>query len=152
MTALYDLGKKPNLVYISKIAQEISRWDPDRFPGLMFLAWLSPRNKCNCIKTKKKANCKCTIRFIIYDTGKIVISGGKTISIINRAIKILRELFLDEDFITDEKYQSIRNRSKYRREDILKNCIQFNGFTENDITKPKFNVLSLVPAKKKTRK
>lgn len=155
LTAVYNLCKKPNLSHISSIAQDIARWDPDTFPGLMFLAWLKPRQSCTCKKIKKKTGCNCTIRFIIYESGKIVITGGNTTQSVSKSIKLLDLLFSDTDFVTDQDNQIIHNRINARKKELLKNYIQFEGYTKqnaNTSVSESFDVLSVIQPKKKRKK
>jgi TATA-box binding protein (TBP) (component of TFIID and TFIIIB) len=55
------------------------KWLPDLFPGLKCAMWLTNSGMCECQRIK----CVCSVKVLVFDTGKIVITGGRSIHDIN---------------------------------------------------------------------
>jgi TATA-box binding protein (TBP) (component of TFIID and TFIIIB) len=127
----YNLQCKPDLKHLAQIAPEICDWNHELFPGLRLLVWINPKNKCRCeLKKKKNRSCKCNCRAILFDTGKVVITGCETQSDVNIATQRIQDLFLDDD-MHDKEYMegSSTERFRARREKIIKAAyIEFTGW------------------------
>lgn len=97
------LGIRINLKTLRDAAPEIAKWEPDIFPGLKFRAWLTKSGKCECKIVNK---CMCTCKCLLFDTGKIVITGGRDVSSVNSVffrVKRLVPSFQETDELVDRE-------------------------------------------------
>jgi len=128
-----DLGCRPNLKILTELASEIMAWDPELFPGLKLLVWLKPKNLCKCVKKKKNKSCKCNSRVLLFDTGKTVYTGCKTLADVNRSADLVQTLLLDINL--HEKEAIEQDRFNARRKKILDAAyIEFAGFRQTNRT------------------
>lgn len=127
----YNLQCKPDLKHLAQIAPEICDWNHELFPGLRLLVWISPKQDCRCIlKKKKNRSCKCNCRAILFDTGKVVITGCEKQSDVNIAAERIQSLFSDEG-MHDKDYCSGTSTERFRarREKIIQAAyIEFTGW------------------------
>lgn len=73
------LGCRINLQAMCEAAPGACKWVPDLFPGLKCRMWLTTSGRCECGKPK----CLCSIKVLVFDTGRIVITGGRSIRDVN---------------------------------------------------------------------
>lgn len=74
------LPYRPNLRALAEFVADVTSWAPGLFPGLKLLTWLKPRHLCQCKRRKKNKSCECNCRALVFDTGKMIITGCETIS------------------------------------------------------------------------
>jgi TATA-box binding protein (TBP) (component of TFIID and TFIIIB) len=89
------LPYRPNLKVIVTILGELASWNPGLFPGLPLRIWLTPKSDCKCPKKKKNKPCRCRSTVLIFDTGKIVITGCRSFENINKTLYLLNILLSD---------------------------------------------------------
>ncbi len=101
------LGHRIELQRMCDTAPSCCKWFPDLFPGLKCKIWLTTEYACVCATTTaarggggggvtsseisralalakvKQPKCACSVKALIFDTGKIVITGGRSVSDIN---------------------------------------------------------------------
>lgn len=123
-----SLNCRPKLDHILEMAPDLAKWTPDLFPGLQFRVWIKPRQECTCIRKKGKFGCKCNVRVILFDTGKIVITGNRSIEAVNTTLSLLNELFLQQEYVSTDPLLPSHLRYNARKE-LLLNSIEFTGFT-----------------------
>jgi len=74
------------------------KWFPDLFPGAKGKIWLTESVQCECeagasgVVPSKRVKCKCNIKVIIFDSGQVVITGGRTIEEVNAGFKRILQL------------------------------------------------------------
>lgn len=74
------------------------KWFPDLFPGAKGKIWLTDSMRCECaasapgVPQSKRAKCKCNIKMILFNSGQVVITGGRTIEEINACFSRIRHL------------------------------------------------------------
>lgn len=127
----YNLQCKPDLRHLSQIAPDICDWNHELFPGLRLLVWTSPKNQCKCvIRKKKNRSCKCNCKAILFDTGKVVITGCERHRDVNIAAERIQALFSDEG-MHDKDYTAGTSTERFRarREKIIEAAyIEFTGW------------------------
>jgi len=144
---------KPDLKTLSNILPEVSNCNPELFPALILLFWLSDKRDCKCPKKKKKLSCACNCGVLIFDTGKIVIAGCRDMSSIIYVRDTIRDIFNDVKFRENEetilKFQG-HSRFQARREKI----IEFVGWKKNNHALPKkdLTITSILKNLKKSKK
>jgi|SRR6185295_13863075 len=74
-----ELGCRINLQAMCEAAPSACKWVPDLFPGLKCRMWLTGSGRCECAKAK----CVCAVKVLVFDTGRIVITGGRSIADVN---------------------------------------------------------------------
>lgn len=95
----YDsLPNRPNLYEIAKVASDVAVWSPESFPGLILLVWLRPKSECQCPVKKKNKSCECNSRALIFDSGRIVITGCKTMEAVNQTQQLIFDFLCEEEF------------------------------------------------------
>ena len=99
-----DLGFRINLQAMCDAAPSCCKWKPDIFPGLKCKIWLTPERRCMCGLVKRalpmeelqvilgKQKCVCSVKVLIFDTGMIVITGGRTLHAVNSVLQQIRAL------------------------------------------------------------
>jgi len=157
MVANASLGVLPNLRHVMDVAPDLAKWNPELFPGLKFLVWISPRNQCKCPDSSKKKNsrnCRCNVNVSIFDTGKMIITGGRNISVVNKALELLKIIFSDTDYQNKSELSEKHLRFEARRKLLLdQEYIEFSGFAKKRGRKEQTqSVFTLIPTKKKRRK
>ena len=153
MVANAQLDVRPNLKHVMTVAPDLAKWNPELFPGLKFLIWVSPRSKCRCVTKKNTRNCNCNVKVSIFDTGKLVITGGRSIRVVNNAMRSLQMIFSDTDYQNDEKLLEKHLRFEARRKRLLSHeYIEFSGFSKKRGSKREKDVFTLIPPKKKRKK
>lgn len=60
------------------------------FPGLTCHVWLTKDYACRCT-AKNKKSCKCSLRVLLFDTGKVVLPGCQSIEIMNAVFYRVRK-------------------------------------------------------------
>lgn len=119
-----NLGLRPDLKILSEIGGETSTWNPEIFPACIVLIWLKPKNQCKCV-TKKQTNesCQCTCRALIFDTGKMVLAGCKSVEGMNKAFELIKSLFEDESLHDKSCEPAKAQRFQARRQKIIDACV-----------------------------
>lgn len=85
-----SVGRRLHLQALVDAAPECWKWFPDLFPGAKGKIWLTDGNRCECDALTTK--CKCSIKVIVFDTGQVVITGGRTIEAVNMIFGRIRAL------------------------------------------------------------
>ncbi len=108
---------------------DLSNWNPELFPGLKLLAWLRPKSECMCQKKKKNKSCKCNSRVLLFDTGKAVFTGCKSLDDVNKTRYIIEQLMSDTDFHEKDDEPTRKDRFESRRDKIIKAAyVEFVGW------------------------
>jgi TATA-box binding protein (TBP) (component of TFIID and TFIIIB) len=123
-------GCRPNLRMLLDLACDVSDWNPELFPGFHLLVWLKPKDQCTCTKKKKNRSCDCNCRVVLFDTGKMIITGCKDLNGIAVSKSRVRLLMMSEPSLQDNTEELPRNlRFQARREQMLKAAmLEFAGF------------------------
>jgi TATA-box binding protein (TBP) (component of TFIID and TFIIIB) len=111
-----DLGCRIDLQAMCDAAPACCKWYPDLFPGLKCKIWLNSEHRCACkakmaqtiIKTKENAageedaelqvifgkqnKCVCAVKVLIFDSGCIVITGGRHVRDVNSVFFRIKQL------------------------------------------------------------
>jgi TATA-box binding protein (TBP) (component of TFIID and TFIIIB) len=122
------LPQRPDLKILSDVVSDLASWTPELFPGLKLLVWLKPKNQCQCNTNKKNKSCECNCRALIFDSGKIVITGCKTTQSVAVARERIRMLLMDEE-MHDKSGAIIPKHLRFqsRRQKLLA-CVEFAGW------------------------
>jgi len=127
----FDIGYRPDLKRLAEMLADLSNWNPELFPGLKLLAWLRPKSECTCQKKKKNKSCKCNSRVLLFDTGKAVFTGCKTLDDVNKTRFIIEQLMSDTEFHEKEDEPIRKDRFESRREKIIKAAhVEFVGWAK----------------------
>ena len=130
IVADFDIGYRPDLKVLAELLADLSNWNPDLFPGLKLIVWIRPKSECVCVKKKKNKSCKCNARVLLFDTGKAVFTGCKSLSDINQIRFRIEELMSDEIFHDKDDEPTRKDRFESRREKIVKAAyVEFVGWT-----------------------
>ncbi len=110
------LGHRIDLQCMCTAAPSCCKWLPDLFPGLKCKIWLTAEHACVCrskVKNEtapvaddpdlrlvlgrsgggaKKSSCVCSVRVLIFDSGKIVLTGGRCVRDVNSVFFRIHEL------------------------------------------------------------
>lgn len=124
-----DLGMTIDLEALRDAAPEDCKYRPDNFPGLKCHIWLTESQECACnaaVKLeddaqkvlKKQAKCSCSVKCLVFKTGRIVVIGGRSISDINSVFYRIKKI-----------------APKYKEGTIPKNCNFYNAFASIMIKK-----------------
>lgn len=105
-----DLHCKINLQAMCDAAPMACKWFPDLFPGLKCKIWLTPSHACECSGgggggsasemldealqniLGKQSKCSCAVKMLIFKTGRIVITGARTVQDINNVFFRIKKL------------------------------------------------------------
>jgi len=102
------LGYRINLAVMRDAAPAACKWKPDSFPGLKCRLWIPQENRCVC----KKPKCTCTVRLLMYKSGKLVIVGARNIDDVNSIFFRIRamapEYAESNTFVNAPFYQQMR--------------------------------------------
>lgn len=74
-----NLGCRVSLQAMVEAAPSACKWVPDLFPGLKCRMWLTASGHCECQLPK----CVCAVKVLVFDSGRIVITGGRSIRDVN---------------------------------------------------------------------
>ena len=102
------LGYRPDLKQIALLTADLSNWNSALFPGLPLRIWLRPRDDCKCPRKKKNKPCKCQATALLFDSGKIVITGCTYLEDINKTHYLLHQ-FLSDESLHEKSGQLPRN-------------------------------------------
>ena len=91
-----ELGCRLNLAALLAANPESIKYLPDSFPAAGASIWITKDKKCHCAKAADKDSdvknvmgkigrkkCACTIKSLIFDTGEIVLIGGRRVQDVN---------------------------------------------------------------------
>lgn len=122
------LVQRPDLKVLSEMVSDLATWTPELFPGLKLLVWLKPKSECACTSNKKNKSCGCNCRALIFDSGKIVITGCKTTNGVNKARRRIHLLLEDED-VHDKSGSILPKNLRFdaRRKKLL-DWVEFAGW------------------------
>jgi TATA-box binding protein (TBP) (component of TFIID and TFIIIB) len=109
-------------------------WEPDNFPGLKLPVYKTPEQRCVCNFKK----CQCEIMALIFDRGKVVMTGARSIGEINYVSKRLHDQ-LPAAFEHQENKPIPRGDRFYKR---MAAMMVPSGRTGKNIKKVKKHVLS----------
>lgn len=151
IVAHVKLKHRPDLKVLSKLAADLTAWNPDLFPGLKLLVWLKTKSACKCVKKKKNKSCACNCRALIFDTGNMVITGCKTLKDVNLS-KYLIECLLDDQNLQNNGLEPAKkDRSLKRREQIITSArVEFIGWANQQKQTSIFD--NVQPVKKNGKK
>ncbi len=97
MVAHDALPQRPDLKILSDMISDLASWTPELFPGLKLLVWLKAKDECTCETIKKNKSCACNCRALIFDSGKVVITGCKDTYSVALARDRIRMLLGEEE-------------------------------------------------------
>jgi TATA-box binding protein (TBP) (component of TFIID and TFIIIB) len=93
-----DLGARINLQALRDANPESVKWMPDSFPAAKCSIWLTEDCRCHCGKRQAikdevdavlkrvvvvQRKCQCVMKTLVFDTGRIVMTGGRSVSDVN---------------------------------------------------------------------
>ena len=91
-----ELGCRLNLAALLEANPESIKYLPDSFPAAKASVWLTSDKKCHCAQSMHedsdvvnvmgkigRKKCACTIKALIFDTGEIVLIGGRRVQDVN---------------------------------------------------------------------
>lgn len=128
MVAHDSLPQRPDLKILSDMISELASWTPELFPGLKLLVWLKAKHECECKTIKKNKSCACNCRALIFDSGKVVITGCKDTYSVALARDRIRMLLGDEELQDRSGLVLPKNlRFQSRRQKLL-SFVEFAGW------------------------
>ncbi|MBX9636405.1 MAG: hypothetical protein K2Q45_02500 [Nitrosomonas sp.] len=105
-----DLHCRVDLQAMCDAAPMACKWFPDFFPGLKCKIWLTQSHMCECKQQQappkvdtelaeplalilgKTSKCSCAVKMLIFDTGRIVVTGARTVQDINNVFFRIKKL------------------------------------------------------------
>lgn len=104
-----DLGYRVDLRLLREANPDAVKWEPDLFPAAKCSIWLTQSGKCECsiiaapeenedeelVKFLGKViqkKCPCTIKCLIFDTGTVVMTGGRSVRDMNAVFVRIRQM------------------------------------------------------------
>jgi TATA-box binding protein (TBP) (component of TFIID and TFIIIB) len=132
-----DLGIQVDLPKLKCAAPHYCKYEPAIFPGLKFRVWTPASQKCVCamsfdqqaddddddddedeaaiaeVVVDLKTKCICVVKCLIFDSGKLVITGGKSVQVVYdvfQRIKRLAVQFEDKEDNTVPREKRFRHR------------------------------------------
>lgn len=105
-----DLHCRIDLQSMVDAAPMACKWFPDLFPGLKCKIWLTKSHTCECTSTLrieaiddeleeplkriigKQRKCSCAVKMLIFASGRIVITGARSVSDINGVFYRIKQL------------------------------------------------------------
>ena len=104
-----SVGMRIDLQSLVDAGPDCWKWFPDLFPGAKGKMWLTVSRTCECQQAHasqnfvcedgtlekivgKKSKCICSVKVLVFDTGKVVITGARTVSDVNSIFKRISEL------------------------------------------------------------
>ena len=131
-----DLDQRVDLKALRDAAPDVVKWEPDIFPGAKCTVFLTKSRTCECRcecnggtapcmkRAKKKCpkpeeKCRCTCRTLIFDSGKVVVTGGQSIPDVNQVFFFIKNLA--RDYVDTEDSVPKEQRFAHRFGKILQN-------------------------------
>lgn len=102
-----NLGARIDLKALRDANPGCVKWLPDGFPAAKCSVWLTETNRCCCSKKEKavgdeevaevlrkviKKKCACTIKCLVFESGRIIMIGGRTVNDINSVFFRMKRL------------------------------------------------------------
>lgn len=100
-----DLGVKVDLRALRNANPDSVKWLPDGFPAAKCCVWLTRDNACHCSNSVEddpdvlkvvpkllRKRCACTIKCLVFPTGKVVMTGGRCVRDINDVFYRMKSL------------------------------------------------------------
>lgn len=114
------LDNRPNLKNLVDALGDVSNWNPELFPALKMLIWLRSKDICTCKSKKRNKSCDCNAKSLIFDTGKVVITGCKNIHDLNLSFhRICSLLDQNTDMHETDELLPRNQRFKARQQKML---------------------------------
>lgn len=145
------LGHRIDLQKMCDAAPACCKWLPDLFPGLKCKIWLTSEHMCVCHSSVKReevhddpdvrkvlggsakqSSCVCSVRVLIFDTGKIVITGGRHVCDVNSVFFRIHELAPQFESHSGNNDKVLREDRFYQR---LANMMVPSGTTGKNVKK-----------------
>jgi hypothetical protein len=108
------LPYRPNLRALVEFVGDVTSWAPGLFPGLKLLTWLKPRHLCQCKRRKKNKSCECNCRALVFDTGKMIITGCETISQVHQANTLLQQFFIENRDLLEDRVELPDRKDRFQ--------------------------------------
>lgn len=98
------LGVKVNLRALRNANPDSVKWLPEGFPAAKCCAWLTDDNMCHChvggedpdvlkvVPKLLRKRCACTIKCLVFPTGRVVMTGGRNLQDINDVFYRMKRL------------------------------------------------------------
>ena len=128
-----------NIVATTKLKYEINQksfrdtkqrdtnYEPESFPGCPYLVWIKPRENCQCEKKgTAKYSCNCNVQTSLFGSGKVNLTGSKSIRDTNMAKHIIMRI--TKDFSQKDKTIPKEERYHHRRQAIFKVSSENTGY------------------------
>ena len=141
------LGIRVDLPKLREAAPHCCQYEPEIFPGLMFRVWITENQRCECSMAIKqelveeddaeeraaeevidlKAKCVCVVKCLIFDSGELVITGGRDVPVVYRVFYRIQRLVgrfedkEDKDVPRENRFNYRLARLMIRLEDEAKN-------------------------------
>lgn len=99
-----DLGVQIDLKALRNANPDSVKWLPDGFPAAKCCVWLTDDNQCHCyvrdededvnaiVPKLLRKRCACTIKCLCFPTGRIVMTGGRSVQDINNVFYRMKVL------------------------------------------------------------
>jgi len=100
-----DLGVQIDLRALRNANPDSVKWLPDGFPAAKCCVWLTEDNQCHCYMKEEedaevkvvvpkllRKRCACTIKCLCFPTGRIVMTGGRSVQDINKVFYRMKEI------------------------------------------------------------
>ena len=143
---IHNIAAKTNIGYnitLKTFKDQLARdtnFDPELFPGLPIIVWVSPKQDCRCVSKKDtKTSCACTVNTSLFDSGEIIITGSKKIQNTNKAKHIV--LNFCKDLKNPKKLVPREKRFESRRQYIFNTSFENSGYIHKR-SRRKINKLS----------
>jgi TATA-box binding protein (TBP) (component of TFIID and TFIIIB) len=107
------LENRPNLKNLVDALGDVSNWNPELFPALKMLIWLRPKDSCTCKSKKRNKSCNCNSKSLIFDTGKMVITGCKNTHDLNLSFHRISSL-LDQNTDMHETDELLPRNQRFK--------------------------------------
>lgn len=106
-----SLGFRPDLFKLQQLYPGASEWQPELFPGLTLQVWLRPKQQCRCKKRKHKhtTSCACNSTCLVFDSGKLVVTGVSNCSHVVAICDRIRLFFSGKDELHDHSQEVPRH-------------------------------------------
>lgn len=124
-----DLGVNIDLRALRNANPNDVKWLPGGFPAAKCCVWLTEDNTCHCSLSERKQDedvlrvvpkllhkrCACTIKCLCFPTGRIVMTGGRSVRDINNVFYRMKELA--PHFEVGIRAILVRNASNHAEDD-----------------------------------
>jgi hypothetical protein len=100
-----DLGVRVDLRSLRNANPDSVKWLPDGFPAAKCCVWLTEDNMCHCgpqvsldpdvlqvVPKLLRKRCACTIKCLVFPTGRVVMTGGRSMKDINSVFYRMKAL------------------------------------------------------------